>query len=195
MTALPRLGHSPHQCCTLPGAGDHISALQTPQSTVLRAGDRERPRPVVTPKTGAALEQGCGCPQTKWPVSHSLSVPNTSDRVWVLCQTPAILCPSAVRFRLSPSRVPGHPASPAILCPLALFCAAPDDPAGTSCCQGRNGTSGTACLGPELIAIVPAVGLAQTLSHMACPPLHSQVPKPLPGLVGEPNIHLKGAQG
>lgn len=94
-------------------------------------------------------------------MSHSLSVPNTGDRVWVLCHTPAIPCPLGALCPLAILH-PWSPCTPNHLCPLALFCAAPGDPTGTSCCQGRNGTSGTASLGPELIAIVPGFTWAST---------------------------------
>lgn len=101
----------------------------------------------------AALEQGPGHPQPQWLVSHPLNVPSTGgDGVRALCQAPAILCPPAVTGRLPcvpwPSCVPGHSASPSHLQfpsrlgPLAVLCAAPDGPTGTSHCQNRNYTSG-----------------------------------------------------
>lgn len=108
--------------------GHHLSTGDSSEQGAQRRGQgglRERDqelRSLQKQESEAALEQGCGCPQAQWPVSHSLSVPNSGDRVGVLCQDPAILCPSAVRGRLScvlrPSCVPGHPASPSHLCPL-----------------------------------------------------------------------------
>lgn len=78
VTAQPRLGHCPRQCCTLPGAGNPISALQTPQNTVLRAGGRE----------GSDGEtRSCGHPKNRraghlW--SRAVAVPKSSG--W--CPTP-----------------------------------------------------------------------------------------------------------
>lgn len=151
VTALPRLRHSPRQGCTLPGAGDpsqHCRHLRTQCSGQggLRGRDQELQSPQKQ-ESRADLGQGLNCPQAQWPVSHPLSVHNTCDRVWC-CVRPL---PS---LQLSGAGCPvssGHPVSwspciPSHLCPLALFCAAPDVLAGPSCCPGRNSTCGTACL-------------------------------------------------
>lgn len=107
--------------------GLHLSTADTSEHGAqgrgqggLRVRDQELQSP-QNQESKTALEQVCGCPQAQWPVSHSLNVPNTSDRVWVLCQTPATPCPPAVRGRLPcvlrPCCVPGHSAPPAISVP------------------------------------------------------------------------------
>lgn len=207
------LGHSPRQCCTLPGAGDSISALWTPQN-------RWSPQ---KQESKAALEQGCGYPQAQWPVSHSLNVPDTGDRVWVLCQIPAIPCPPAARSRLScvrwPCCVPGHSASPAIcvpwpcsvlpqMTPLARP-AAKAEPAplaqplwDLSWLPLSLSSQGRCCLGQHrhaiargenaVIQVCPCRGAGPTLSTWHVHPCIHKFQKPSQGRSGSPTSISKG---
>lgn len=125
MTAMPRLALSSPVLPYGRGWESHLSTWGQlrPGCMVLRAGcsaqggregsggaDQELRSPQGQ-EDRAALEQGSGCPQPQWQVSHPLSVPSTGgDGVRALCQAPATLCPPAVTGRLScipwPSGVP-----------------------------------------------------------------------------------------